>query len=265
MTHVPRRLSTPPFERSLLDWWADDYDHVFIALNPFFRVPGFSPETAAYGPMHFDREDLSPEEAVDTPPQRPNEAPEDFELLIKDSGTPVTWAEVQDKLGVRDREKFRRTVWLWTLESDRADCDGLIAGGLDQLAARGLYRPEEDIMPVIMEPQIHRFLTTLGIEEVTLWNEWRDEHMTCPTECFARGEGPVTLPQSRVAAISCDSPRLLMAWTHDGVEGFICMSDDARRACPPESVFEGDYAGVATYPDWLNPPGFFDRVQPVFN
>jgi len=78
-------------EVPVLEWWANDYDHVFSVLNPFFRVPGYAPETAAYGPVRMSA--TSAEEVVDLVlagrQKRPNEAPEDFDEAIKTTGVQV--------------------------------------------------------------------------------------------------------------------------------------------------------------------------------
>ena len=48
-------------------------------------------------------------------------------------------------------------------------------------------------------------------------------------------------------------------WGYDEVAGLICMTDEFRRANPPEQFFEGEYATTKTYIDWLNPPDKFKR------
>lgn len=260
MFEPPRRLLMPPVERPILDWWADDYDHVFIAFNPFFRVPGFTPATAAYGPVHSDRTEF--DEIVDLMEQvevRPNEAPEDFEDHIKESGQPVRWSEVQRQVGASDFNVFARTAWLWTLEVDRPDRDAAIAAQLDGLATFGLYRPEEDSLPVIMEPMIHDYLSALHLDEVTIWSEFRESSERIDIEDFSRASPPVRLPEHFVAAISSNDPRLLIAWNPDGVEAFIAMTEEVRHMAPPERFFEGRYAGIDTHVDWLNPRDFFPR------
>lgn len=256
----PRHLTLPPVERTLLDWFADDYDHVFIAFHPFFRVPGYSPATAAFGPIHADlREVVEYAGLTDAVMARPNEAPEGFEDEIKQSGEPVRWDEVQRLVGASDFNLFARTAWLWTIGADRPDQDGPITNALDRLVARGLYKPEEDTMPVVMEPMIHRYLTAIGAEEVTIWSELRDAQETIHAEAFAAENPPVRLPEAHVSAISCDSPRMLIAWNFDGVEAFVCIPDEVRRLAAPERFFEGRYAGTDTYVDWLNPTDLFKR------
>ncbi|MEC7761443.1 MAG: hypothetical protein VX874_05950 [Pseudomonadota bacterium] len=260
MAEVPRHLLLPPVEHPLLDWWAEDYDHVFIAFNPFFRVPGYTPQTAAYGPIHTQRDafdDIG--DFVDNPPVRHNEAPEGFEFEIKERGQPVRWDEVQRDIAASDFNAFARTAWLWTLEVQRPDMDPAMAAALDGMAHFGLYPPEEDTLPVVMEPMIHRYLTELGVDDVTIWSEFRDEALEIDVAEFSRFNPPVRLPGHFVSAISCDDPKVLIAWNHDGVEAFIAMPDTVRRAAPPERFFEGRYAGIDTHVDWLNPRDFFPR------
>ena len=78
-------------------------------------------------------------------------------------------------------------------------------------------------------------------------------------EAFAAENPPVRLPEAHVSAISCDSPRMLIAWNFDGVEAFVCIPDEVRRLAAPERFFEGRYAGTDTYVDWLNPTDLFKR------
>lgn len=261
MADLPRRLSLPPFDTPLLEWWAADYDHVFIAYSPFFRVPGYTSRTAAYGKVYADVssvQDMLSVAAEST--DRPNEAPPGFEATIKDTGKPVSWAEVHKAIGIGDFKTFSRTVWLWTVEADRKDRDDRIVAGLNRLVEEtGLYSPEEDMMPVILEPVIARYLEAAGIETVTLHDEHGFESQTCRTEEFVPGQPPLRLPNAVVSKVASDERKLLMAWPWDDVVGFICLTDEMRRAVPPETFFEGQYADRDTYVDWLNPPGFFER------
>jgi len=261
MADLPRRLRLPPLDTPMLEWWAKDYDHIFIAYSPFFRVPGYTPQTAAYGKIYSDRTDVDDIlDLIHNPPERPNEAPPDFETTIKETGELVRWADVHAAIGIGDFETFARSAWLWTVEAPRDDRDERIVAGLNRLVQdTGLYSPEEDFMPVILEPVIARFLAAAGIATVTLHDEHGFESRSCSAGDFARGTPPVRLPGSVVSKISSDAPRMLMAWPWDEIAGFICVSDEMRRACPPEQFFEGRYATPDTYVDWLNPPETFRR------
>jgi len=266
MADIPRHLAEPPLDTPMLDWWADHYDHVFIAYSPFFRVPGFHPDTVAYGASYVSwGADEVIQRLKEGLPEQPNDAPDDFEKRIKAEGQKVSWATVQQAAaqqdgGAPDWQSFARTVWLWTVHADRKDKDPKICRALDKLCREtGLYSPQEDCLPVILEPDIGRFLTALAIGTVTIWNEFRDASRNCEVAEFSSGTPEVGLPGWAPCAISCDDPKLLMMWSHDNVAGLICLSEEQRQICPPEQFFEGEYARGDTYVDWLNPASRFPR------
>lgn len=271
MENIPRHIQEIPFHTPVLEWLANECDHVFVALSPFFRVEGFSPETAAFGPVYVNRTTIKDiMEFVKSPSTpRPNEAPDDFDQTIKTHGECVSWAKVQSAIGVTDFMEFSRAAWLWSVCSPRVKDHALTVEKIEAYCKdHNLYSPEEDHMPLILEPIIESYLGALGIEGVTAYNEFRNVKHEVPVTEFSANRPPVVLrsgPHSStdtVCAIVSDTPKLMFHWGHDDVSGLLCITDEARKLADPAKFFEGFYVTADMYCDWLNPVDFFERNPP---
>ncbi|EPX86039.1 hypothetical protein [Salipiger mucosus] len=243
---VPRRLQHPYDNLPVLDWWKYDYDHVYVVLNPFFRVPGYSPETAAYGPVRLalpvsELEELL-EEGV---PLRDNEAPDGFEETIKGTGQPVRWADVAASIGAMDFPAFARTLWLSIIAGDPDEMDLDMLDRLDAYCREtALYTPEEDVLPPVLEPVLGRYLAGMGLDEVTLWSEGRESSRDCAVSAFGRDAPPVVLPGQKLSAIS--APGMMLTWAYDDVAGLLALTDEMRQRIDPSEHFEGFWAAADT-------------------
>lgn len=264
---TPRRLAHPPESEPVLEWWAECYDHVFVVLNPFFSVEGYSPRTAAYGPIHAGT--VAPEYVpgfLDEMPVRPNEAPDDFCDEIKHNGQPIRWDRLGRALGVAapSATDFRRNVWLWTLGVTRDDTDPELFAALDRYCDRhGIYPPEEDQLPAILEPVLHDYLSALKLDEVTLWNEWRNIGQPLDVEVLGRDYPCVAIAGEKNAAIT--APGLMLTWAFDDVSGLLALTDEMRQRVDPADFFEGFWITAGAYSDVFNPSGFLDRKPRSIN
>ena len=263
MHHIGRAIQHPPTELPVLEWWARDYDHVFAVYNPFFIVPGHHPDTTHYGPARINvasAEELSA--LAEAPPIPENPAPEEFPDLIKQSGSPLRWEAVRQAIGAGDRALFDRTVWLWALNIERDDTDDEMRAALTRYCtAHGIYPPEEDCLPAILEPMLGDYLEALGIDEVMLWDEYRENALPAPREALERDEVAVWLDGATgnsVRAVS--APGFLISWAFDDVHGVLALTDDLYRRCAPNRFLECRAYGVGGYVDVFNPTEFLDRL-----
>jgi len=263
MKEPPRHLAEPTVDIPILDWWAGCYDHVFVVLNPFFRVPGYTPATAAYGPIRSDVTTATDiVELVTRPHQpRPNEAPEDFDDIIKETGQIVGWAEVQKAIGVQDFQTFARNVWLWTVQVTRNDTDPAIYKALDQYQMQtGTYPPEDDTLAAVLEPTLEQYLTALGFEQVEYWDEWRQVVETKPVSLLRKGAPCVSVKGEMLCAVA--APGMVLSWSHDDLFGLLALTDDMMHRANPAAYFEGFWVDRHTYCDVFNPPAMFEREPP---
>lgn len=178
---LERSITYPSHDIPVLQWWENVYDHVFVALHPFFRVPGHSPRTAAFGPEHIERSGLSWEgfrKLALEERNRPNAAPDDFDATIKKLGRPVSWEQVNTIVGARPFPEFSLAVWMATVEFRRDDSDeDLIRQILEFADQTDLYLPEEDLFPAIYETALGHMFESLGISNLVI----DDEFDGCPT------------------------------------------------------------------------------------
>lgn len=263
MENKPRRILAAPYDTPMLEWWGSDYDHVFIVLSPFFRVEGYTPETAAFGPIHSDLQNFDDiMDLIKHPVDRPNEAPEGFEGIIKQCGEPILWHDIQSAIGVDDFLTFCRAAWLWTVASPRVKEYSEVVEKLEVYCQEnGIYKPEEDQMPLVLESLIGRYLSALGIGEVTIFNEFRNKQISMPVTAFSQSQPVVQIPSEKTNAIVSLDPKVMFTWGFDDTYGFICITEETRLVADPADFFEGLYAGINTYSDWLNPADFFDRKK----
>jgi len=247
LSPVPRRLEHPYDNVPVLDWWKYDYDHVFVVLNPFYRVPGYTPETASFGPLRvsMDPETLMEQIEEGGMPEPLNPAPEGFEDLIKQTGEAVAWSDVAFAIGATDFDRFARTVWLQAIGGEIPEADQDLAARLAEYCERtGLYHPEEDLLPAAMEPVLGRYLAALGQTDVMLWSEWRDVSRLAPLDTFARENPASGLPGEKLSAVA--APGLLLSWGYDDIAGLLALTDAQRARANPADYFEGYWAGAET-------------------
>ncbi|APZ53422.1 hypothetical protein [Salipiger abyssi] len=263
LADVPRRLQHPYFNVPVLDWWKYDYDHVFVVLNPFFLVPGYAPDTAAYGPMHTT---LNPVELMTQIEEggllaRVNPAPDGFEDIIKQTGRPVRWQAVAKAVGMEGEfDRFARTVWLQIIAGEIPEADMDLAARIEAYCDNaGLYRPEEDVLPAMLEPALGHYLAALGETQATLWNEWRDMSRSCPVSSLSQDNPATSLPGEKLCAVT--APGVMLSWAYDDVAGLLAMTDARRSAADPADYFEGFWAtpettSVVFEPESAAPPLF---------
>lgn len=234
-----------------------------MVLNPFFRVPGFSPETAAYGPIHVG-ETAIPEmlKLVDSPVEpRPNAAPEDFENIVKSTGQSVRWDEVRQAIDAPPGIDFLRTVWLWTVKVGRQDQNARIAEDLTRYCREtGTYPPEEDQLPAVLEPALGRYLTSLGLASATLWGEWREASVDVPVSSFEANAPASEVPRAKCSAVS--APGVLLCWEFDDVAGLLALTDARLSQADPAEVFEVLPVTPGMCSDVFNPPDGEPRSRP---
>lgn len=123
--------------------------------------------------------------------------------------------------------------------------------------ANSIYPPEEDTLPVILEPILYDYLTRLELKTVTLWSEWRDKSLQISTNDFARNRPDVCLPNEKLSGVS--APGFFLSWRFDDISGLLCLTEELRRKVDPLDIFEGFPVTASMYVDIFNPKSFFER------
>lgn len=235
---LDRTIHHPSHKVPILTWWAGIYDHVFIALHPFFRVPGLK----GLGSKPFPSDDL-----------------------IKSSGQPVPWSEVHRAVAPEGpRDTFYRAAWLLSVlgYAERANID--LQTRIENYCAReSLFLPQEYGLAPILEPTVGNFLARLGSSSVVAWDEFRENSIELELSTFDRSQPHYRLPRSitssRIWGLHNREKGLLLTWEFDSTDALIALTTDALSLAKPEEFFEGWYADEKTYCDVLNPPEFIRR------
>lgn len=240
----------------MLKWWEGIYDHVFIALHPFFRIRKKLVEVTGLD-KHSNYENWI----------ESGDFADDFEDIVKHRGEPVSWHSVHMAVAPEVPEPtFFRAVWLLACSGFQERADIALQKKISTYCEKQrLQLPEDDSLSAILHPTVYRFLSALGAETVTVWDEFRDNSFTVPISVFAPEQPTYWLSRATtrngVWAIHLANPGLLIGCQFDGTEAMIAMTENALKIAKPDDFFEGRYADSATYCDWLNPSDFFERDQ----
>lgn len=113
------------------------------------------------------------------------------------------------------------------------------------------------MLPAILEHELGRYLLRLGVQDITLWSEWRDVSAPCPVSALLRDKPAAILKNEKVAAMS--APGFLISWDFDDVVGLMCLSDRMRSEVDPQDYLEGFWVGPGMYSDILNPVDYLPR------
>ena len=239
---MDREIYPPNGDTPLLAWWRGLYDRVYVALNPFVRLPAGADE---------DRTDR-------------------FADLCKQQGEAVSWEQVHRAVAPEEAQQgVYEAIWYSTVglrDYVRPQLREKLWAYMER--EQNLYYPEQDTMPPVMEPAIGRFLAAFGASSVIAWDEFRDYSSMLPLSAFDRQRPAIFLSKALtypgVSGLFLEEPGVLVTWQFDGVEALIAMTDRALTLTRPERYFEGWYAGEGVRWDVFGADSFASRSSPYF-
>lgn len=241
-------ITHPPHTMPMLEWWRGIYEHVFVAVHPFYGV------RKADGQGRENLYDW-------------NERPKDYETILKSRGEAVSWETVR-QVAAPDvpRQAADMAIWLMACCGYQQRADIALQERLLQWAeAERLYFPQSDGMSSVMEPGIGRFLTMLGAREVTAFDEFREHSTVFPLSAFEAAQQALRMPKhttsNTIWGLHLPDPGVLITWGPGGVEALVAMTSKARSLALPEDHFEGWYADETTCSDVFNPKDFLKRLR----
>ncbi len=248
---VPRAVASPSHKIPILEWWEGFYDKVFIALNPFFRLPSTDEIPVSSVMLANGLSYISSKEAGTD-----NNCGVDYDDYAKAHGEMVSWSSVHQAVCPEEPfKKFALCTWISSCLGTRHDVPPELQGRIKEYcASQALFLPTDDMLSPVLEPKVGEFLRAAGVSSVDQYDEFRTEKERCDVELFTSAH-----PTNGVRCIHSPTTGLIMDWQFDGVEGIIGLSARALEAVSPEDYFEGFYADENTYSDWLNPRDFFPR------
>jgi hypothetical protein len=251
------RVSLPPDHRPLREWWRGTYPHVFIAPHPFTRLrvdaPGVPPEVPRDPSGRFvsDR----------------REGGWELENAFKNGAEVMSWRDARRTIApASELRAFARATWLLSCYgfSQRNDVDRKLQHVIHEwCVANEWFLPDDDSLPPALEPAVGTFLRALGVETVTIRDEFDDHRRDVAVTAFDKGQPVLSFPEFRtrpfVYGVFVMVPGAFLGWEFDGAEAIIGLTDEARERVDPGDHFECFPVDEAARSDWLNPPDFWAK------
>jgi len=251
---IPRKIDYPDSRQPILDWWAGYYDRVFIAYNPFYRV-----KAPADCEPRFLRK-VNGVDFVDPSIDLPDRIHLLENTLFKANSETINWEDIyRDGFEDYSYRLFCRAAWIGSCLGYREDVPKALQDRLfEYCTQRAIFFPDDDVMSDVSEIQIGRYFSALGVTEVQIFDEFRDNVFDVPIANFLSPEISVFCPEAvtsqGVYGIHAQDLGVFMCWAFDGVEGILGVSNQSLLNAQPERFFEGHYVDASVYSDWLNDP-----------
>jgi hypothetical protein len=242
------------------------YQHIFVALHPFYRIAGLSPVTAGIGPVHVDfnteqlidllktdgDEDMSKFSKWVNEQDGQDEYDEDqLYDLAKFSSTEITWQKIRSELSSSSFAEFALATWVATLEIEREDANMMLAYEMRKYCLQNhIYMPVEDSIPNLFDARIASAFSMTGDERIEIQGLHDDERQTLlATELAERDHRSYLCRQNYMTSAS---RQLLFTSLFDEIYTFIAMTSEAHAQYQPNEHFEGFYVQPDTAIDWIN-------------
>lgn len=241
------RLTTIPLDRArddperrdvpMLEWWRDCYDHVFVALHPFYAAPDDCDDPAL-----------------------------DVHAHARTAAT-TGWRDIAGRVGETDFARFALAALLagygMTSESRRPGMDPvpddrLIAALRAHCEAEGLAFPWDDSPSPALETALGDAYARLRASSVTGWSEFREDSADIAVADLRDPQTPCAAAVSHgVYAYLDPGHGMLATASFDEIWTLVALTGVARDQIRPEELFEGFWAGPQTTVNWVKEPGSY--------
>ena len=136
--------------------------------------------------------------------------------------------------------------------------EGLVDRVHDAMGARGEDYPWDDSISPALEVRLSEAFERLGARSLVAWTEFRETSsvVSCSTLAAPGADWRKRLPDP-LHVLQDGQARMLVTASFDDLWSLIALTDAAREAVQPETLFEGFWAGPETRTDWLNHPGSY--------
>lgn len=262
--------SVLPGNRPILSWFDGAYERCFIALHPFFVIPGLDPARCQHGPVISLFSDIptgvpflewiqAHTEAVLEDKELDSEAVEEAAKLY---GTPIDWHQVCREAGFASHLELHLAL----LSSIHALNAGYHSQSLvdrlnDYCAANKIFPPTASEFQVLMSSAVCAVLTADGETHYVMSDEFRQAEETVSIEYLKEcGITPTsTAPKSYApVSVSSKNERLVITVEHDCLFTLIFERDKLLPRETIERLFEGFWCGEDTTLGWWH-----DSQQPL--
>ncbi|GGF86734.1 hypothetical protein GCM10007301_53310 [Azorhizobium oxalatiphilum] len=267
---APPRLVAPPYDTAILPWYGGRFDAAFVALHPFFALPGVDPAACAHGTLVMERDEV-PEgmslrdhlDAQQAGRHADVTLDEDaVDMAAKAQGIAMSWSVLAARAGFADHRAVNRALRTHIRALKPAFADPQGAAALEAFCAREkLFLPTEGVFQPLMEARLAALFAACGCERVVVGDEFGEEQEVRPRAVLEDArpwhlvpDYPRNLPRrllaedgSLMACVDWDSFFTLILGTH------------ARFAeADPGALFEGFWCAPDTELSWQR-----QAVQPL--
>ncbi|MGU3492778.1 DUF2711 family protein [Xanthobacteraceae bacterium A53D] len=263
---MDRRFVAPPYDTAILPHYAGLFDAAFVALHPFFRLPGMDPADCLHGTQVFERAEvpegvsLRAHMAAGEAERRAGKALDEdaVDLAAKAGGQKVSWREMVSRTGLADHRDLNRALrtHIKALKPEFAD-EAAATRLVEVCAGENLFLPTEGAFQPLMERSLVALFAACGCSQVIVGDEFGDEAV--PVALAALEEDR---PWHMTPAWPPIAPRRLVA--EDGSlmacvdwDSFFILILGTRARfgqVDPASLFEGFWCGPETELSWQRQP-----------
>lgn len=211
-------------ENAYLSWYKDDFSSVFVATNPFLKVPDF--------PLNANG-DWVPDEVLELAKQR---GPE----------TGISWQEMAEFCQFPSIAHVNRALCLTGSKriDDKFTCPSDTKKMLEICSDQNIFRPDEGFYSPLVELSFARFLKKLGHEEVIVSDHFGTSPRQMKSKNFSQPEvfgTPEIHTQDRSLYVSIYT---------DYHYFLVCQTESSKSTANPSDYFEGFFADETTNDFW---------------
>jgi hypothetical protein len=211
-----------PDDGRILDYYADTFDAVYVALNPFIKPVSISPELFHSG----------------TYPDR---------RTIIASCEPIRWNDILTATGLPSISAVDIGLRTMILGLKKEYENKEYAKRIDALKSVGIFPPGEGEHPDTLHDQVLGFFQELGHESVWVGDEWGEERELYSIQSLKSGSEPAIVGHRNVF-----SPDKSILWTvhWDSHFSLLCSSREILNQLGVAERLEGFYCNRHTQIYW---------------
>jgi len=223
-------LTTPAFsyprwdEDKYLSWYSGSFSSVYVATNPFLKVPEF--------PLNSPGEWVS-NEVLNLAKKRGEGCGASWQEMAKLCGFPST-AHINRALRMTGSKRIEQKL------ACVSDTEKLMTICREQK----IFAPDEGYFSPLTELSIGHFLQKLGYEEVVVSDHFGTSPKLMKTELFLRPEVLAT-PE-----IYANDKSVYLSIYTDYHYFLVCQTESSRSVANPSDYFEGFFADDGTNDLW---------------
>jgi len=256
-----------PGEEPILDFYRGTFDAAYIAVHPFFRIPGLDPLRCDHGSIVVERSEIPADanlldyfKRLDAERERTHTVSvREVDDQAKRDGVVVPWRDVGPLCGLDDARAISRALRTVILSlrpefTDEYGADRLMAW----CARERIFRPSDTEFQPILEHRLVELFEHAGLDRVVLGDEFGDHDIPKPLDFLrteqawaGRDDWP---PIYGVRRLYAEDRSIIAIVPWDQFFTVIAMTAERAAQTAVELLFEGFWCDDATTLSWWRNP-----------